>query len=351
MPDTLDDLARLVQGRLLGNATLRISGAATVVDARPGDITLIDQPEKANLLADTAATAAVVPVDFQPRDLPVIQVDDVHGAFARIVRHFRPPRSSCRIGISQHAIVSPSARIGADVDLYTGATIGDDVEIGTGSTIHPGVHIMAGCKIGENVTIFPNAILYEGTIVGARSIIHGCAVLGAYGFGYSFNEGRHQISAQLGYVEIGADVEIGANTTIDRGTYGPTTVGQGTKIDNLVMIAHNCRIGRHNMICSQVGIAGSTSTGDYVSMGGQAGVRDHVHIGEGSVLSAMAGIVHDVPPRSRMMGIPATPDREQRIKQAVLGKLPEMRKQLKRLEAAVRQLEGGQNDDSTQRAA
>ena len=154
---------------------------------------------------------------------------------------------------------------------------------------------MAGSQIGQDVTIFPNAVLYEDTVVGPRCVIHANAVLGAYGFGYGFADGRHVLSAQLGNVVLGADVEIGAGTTIDRGTYGPTVIGEGTKIDDLVMVAHNCRIGRHNMLCSQVGIAGSTTTGDYVVMAGQVGVRDHVHIGTGAVLGAMAGVTNDVP--------------------------------------------------------
>ena len=186
--------------------------------------------------------------------------------------------------------------------MHPGATIGDDVEIGSGSTIHPGTRVLAGCKLAERVTLFPNVVLYENTQVGAGTIIHSGAVIGSHGFGYRQDAGRHEPSAQLGHVEIGAGVEIGACTTIDRGTYGPTKIGDGTKIDNLVMIAHNCRIGRHNMICSQVGIAGSTSTGDYVIMAGQVGVRDHVHIGTGAVLAAMAGITNDVPAGARMLG-------------------------------------------------
>ena len=154
-------------------------------------------------------------------------------------------------------------------------------------------------------------------------------MIGAHGFGYSHVDGRHVPAAQLGYVRIGSDVEIGAGTTIDRGTYGATTIGDGTKIDNLVQIAHNCRIGRHNLICSQVGIAGSTTTGDYVVMGGQAGLRDHVHIGTGARLSAMAGITNDVPDGAVMLGIPATPEREQKLKLAALAKLPEMRQEFK----------------------
>ena len=139
-------------------------------------------------------------------------------------------------------------------------------------------------------------------------------------------------------------MEIGAGTTIDRGTYGPTVIGEGTKIDDLVMIAHNCRIGRHNMLCSQVGVAGSTTTGDYVVMAGQVGVRDHVHVGKGAVLGAMAGVINDVPDGSRMIGIPATPEREQKIKQALMSRLPEMRQQLKRLQAAVAKLLAERDD-------
>ena len=191
--------------------------------------------------------------------------------------------------------MSPSARLDDDVDIHPGATVGEDARIGRHSTIHAGVQIGAGCKIGSGVTIFPNAVLYENTVVGDRSVIHAGAVLGAFGFGYKMVGGQFQLSAQLGHVEIGCDVEIGACSTIDRGTYSATIIGDGTKIDNQVMIAHNCRIGRHNMICSQVGIAGSTTTGDYVVMAGQVGVRDHVHIGAGAVLGAKSGVANDVP--------------------------------------------------------
>jgi UDP-3-O-[3-hydroxymyristoyl] glucosamine N-acyltransferase len=274
-----------------------------------------------------------------PKDLPAIQVEDVHQAFAAIVRYFCPPIEMPRIGISPLAAVSPSATIGEGVDMHPFASIGDNVTIGDGSTIHSGVRIMAGTQIGPGTTIFPNAVLYENTIVGPRCIIHAGAVLGAYGFGYGFSQGRHILSAQLGNVVVGSDVEIGAGTTIDRGTYGPTTIGEGTKIDNQVMIAHNCRIGRHNMICSQVGVAGSTSTGDYVVMAGQVGVRDHVHIGNRAVLGAMAGVTNDVPEGARMIGIPATPERDQKIKQAAFSKLPEMRRQLKHLQRSVEKLE------------
>ena len=339
MGTPLADLAKIVDGRLFGDGTIEIDEAATLARAQEGDISFLDNAEKQDQLDQSRATAFVVPTGCKPPNASVIQVEDVHGAFSQIVEHFRPPRYAKRIGISPAAIISPSAKIGQDVDIHLGATIGDDVTIGDRATIHAGVTVMAGCHIGDDVTLFPNAVLYENTVVGPRSIIHAGAVLGAYGFGYSTEGGRHLLSAQLGHVTIGQDVEIGASTTIDRGTYGPTEIGEGTKIDNLVMIAHNCRIGRHNIICSQVGIAGSTTTGDYVVMAGQVGVRDHVHIGSRAVLGAMAGVISDIPDGECYAGIPATPLREQSFKLAALARLPEMRKQLKRLQRIIDQNE------------
>ena len=351
MKTSLNSLASLIGGQLSGDPDTVIHGATTLTEAQQGDITLVDSARRLNLLEQTSATAAVVPTGSPPAAISTIAVDDVHQAFRALVVHFRPPHSSARVGVSATAIVSLTARLADDVDVHPGATIGDEVEIGVGTTIHSGVHIRAGCKIGQNVTIFPGTVVYENTIVGPRTIIHAGAVIGAYGFGYEMVEGRHELSAQLGYVEIGADVEIGANTTIDRGTYGATVVGEGTKIDNLVMIAHNCRLGRHNMICSQVGIAGSTTTGDYVVMAGQVGVRDHVHIGSRAVLGAMAGVINDVPEGVLMIGIPATPERDQKLKQAALAKLPEMRKEFKAMRRTIAELSAELEDQDGQAAA
>ena len=337
MQATLAELASLVHGTLVGDGHAAVTGAAPLCDAQAGDITLLDGSERCHASACRAG-AAICPRGFHAGDLPRIEVDNVHEAFAAVVGHFRPRPAARRVGVSPLASVSPSARLAANVDVHPFASIGDDVTIGGGTTVHSGVHIMAGSQIGENVTIFPNAVLYENTVVGPRSIVHANAVLGAYGFGYTLVAGRHTLTAQMGNVVLGADVEIGAGTTIDRGTYGPTVIGDGTKVDDLVMIAHNCHIGRHNMLCSQVGIAGSTSTGDYVVMAGQVGVRDHVHIGDRAVLGAKAGVSNDVPEGQRCIGIPATPERDQKIKQAVFSKLPEMRRDLKKVQATVAKL-------------
>jgi UDP-3-O-[3-hydroxymyristoyl] glucosamine N-acyltransferase len=338
-PMTVGELAELVGGDVAGDAAIAISGAAVLADVQAGQITLVDQLERVKRLASTQAAAVVLPANIDCNWPAVIRVGDIHAAFSRIISHFRPARTQARFGVSPHAAVSYCARLGSDVDVHPNATVGDDCVIGDRTTVLPGAQILAGCTIGCDSVIGPGSVLYENTIVGDRVIIQGGAILGAHGFGYQQLGGRHVLAAQLGYVRIGNDVEIGAGTTIDRGTYGATTIGEGTKIDNLVQIAHNCQIGRHNLICSQVGIAGSTTTGDYVVMGGQAGIRDHVHIGSRAMLSAMAGITNDVPDGAVMLGIPATPEREQKLKQAALAKLPEMRKEFKTMRQAIIELE------------
>ncbi len=355
-PTTLGQLAELVGGRVLGNPNVTIHGASVLSDVVAGEITLVDHVDRLKKLNATQATAVVLAAKIESEFLATgdsaarktaIVVADVHAAFGTIICHFRPQRIREAIGISPCAIVSASARCGKNVNIYPGATIGDDCVIGDGTTILPGAQILPGCEVGRDVLIGPGAMLYENTVVGDRVIIHGGAVIGAYGFGYTHVAGRHVLSAQLGFVRIENDVEIGAAATVDRGTYGATVIGEGTKIDNLVQIAHNCRIGKHNIICAQVGIAGSTSTGDYVVIGGQAGLRDHVHIGTGARLSAMAGITNNVPDGACMLGCPATPERDQKLQLAAMSKLPEMRREFKQLRRAVSELQKAAGIDPT----
>jgi UDP-3-O-[3-hydroxymyristoyl] glucosamine N-acyltransferase len=345
---TLGRLAELVGGQLQGDSQLVIHGAEVLAEVAAGQITLVDHADRLKLLNATPAAAVVVAEkilsDFiatgnDATRKAAIVVADVHAAFSKIVCYFRPQRTRAAIGVSAKAIVSSSARIGKNVNIHHGATIGDDCQIGDNTTILPGAQILPGCEIGRDVLIGPGVMIYENSIIGDRVIINGGAIIGAYGFGYSQSAGRHVISAQLGYVRIENDVEIGAAATVDRGTYGATTIGEGTKIDNMVQIAHNCRIGKHNLICAQVGIAGSTSTGDYVVIGGQAGLRDHVHIGTGARISAMSGITNNVPDGAAMLGIPAIAERAQKLQFAAMAKLPEMRQEFKALRRTVAELQ------------
>jgi UDP-3-O-[3-hydroxymyristoyl] glucosamine N-acyltransferase len=344
---TLSAIAALVQGELHGEAGLIITGAATLAAAQAGEITLADHAKHASELANCAAAAVVVPLDYQP-EMPHVRVANVHEAFATIVQRFRPQRAKRAIGISPTASISASAQLSAGVEIHPLAYIGDDVEIGAGCIIHSGVRILDGSKIGAHTTIFPNAVLYENTLVGERCLIHAGAVLGAYGFGYTSPGPQHVLGSQLGWVEIGSDVEIGACTSIDRGTYGPTTVGEGTKIDNQVQIAHNCRIGKHNLICSQCGLAGSSSTGDYVVMAGQAGLRDHIHVGDHAIIAAKSGVMNNVPPKAYMLGVPATEERHQLSCIATLHRLPGLRQQLSKLQKQVNALEARLSGDLPQ---
>ena len=332
---TLKQAADLVDGKHFGSDQIIIRGTGTLSSARQGEVTFVDSARALERLDHSPAEVVVVGPDVEPTDRAYIQVADVREAFAKLVSHFRPRRERKRVGISPAANVSVSAKVGDDVDIHPGAYLGDDVEIGAGSTVHANVSIMDGCKIGENVTIYPGVVLYEDTIVGPRCILHSNAVIGANGFGYDTVDGKHHLGAQLGYVELEADVEIGAATTVDRGSYGATTIGAGTKIDNQVQVAHNCRIGRHNILCSQVGIAGSSTTGDYVVMAGQVGIPDHCHIGDQVTIGAKSGVMRDVPSGQTMLGIPATPERQQMQLLAALQRLPEMRKQVRAMQRIV----------------
>ncbi len=335
-------LTQLVGGTLQGDGDLAISGAQSVAKARAHEITFIVDEANLKKLADSNAGAVVVSPEFldtlpsqAPCSRAVIVADDPQGAFIRILEHFRPARPRRRVGISPQAFVNPTASIGTGTNIYPGAYVGEGAIIGARCDIHPGVTIGDGCAIGDDVTLYPGVVLYADVIVGSRVIIHASAVIGADGFGYRLVDGKHQKIPQLGTVRIEDDVEIGACTTIDRATIGETVIGAGTKLDNLVMIAHNCELGQHNVFVSQVGLAGSVTTGDYVVCAGQVGIADHVHLGARCVLGSKAGVHKDIPAGQTYIGIPAEP-MAQAIKIVMAQKkLPEMRETLRGLESRV----------------
>lgn len=328
---TLQQLAELVQGDLCGDGNLLIRAARPLSEAEPGSITFVEDQKHAEQLAGCRASAVVAPDGLDTNGWSVVRVADPVAAFVTIVRHLHGRAEPPPHGIDPSASIHPTARIGDGTSIYPFASIGEGSTVGVRCRIHSGVAIGRFCRIGDDVTLYPNAVLYDETIVGDRAVVHANAVLGADGFGYRFHDGRHVKVPQLGHVEIGADVEIGACTTIDRGTFQATRVGDGTKIDNLVMVAHNCQIGRHNLFVSQMGIAGSSCTGDYVVIAGQAGIVDHVRIGDRAVIGAQAGVTKEVPAGQRVLGSPATPEREQKRILMTLEKLPEIRRDVQRI--------------------
>jgi UDP-3-O-[3-hydroxymyristoyl] glucosamine N-acyltransferase len=328
---TIRQLAELVQGRIVGDPSLEITAAQPLGEAGAGHITFVENDKYLSQLHACAASAAVVPESLSANGLTLIQVADPLAAFVTIVRHLHGAPEPPPQGIDPRASILPTAQIGAQPSIHPFASVGEGTSVGARCRIYSGVVVGRNCRLGDDVTIFPNVVLYDGTVLGHRVIIHANSVIGADGFGYRFQNGRHVKVPQLGHVEIGDDVEIGACTTVDRGTFQATRIGEGTKIDNLVQIAHNCRIGRHNLLVSQMGIAGSSSTGDYVVIAGQVGIRDHVHIGKGAVIGAKAGVTKDVAEGERMLGAPATPEREQKRILMSLEKLPDIRHDLRKV--------------------
>lgn len=336
-------IASLVGGDLDGDPQLELTDVAAFDEAGARHLTFASSDRQVRALSKTAAAAILIPRSLlsqvpQQRPAVLIAVDDAQAAFVTVMLQFRPPASRPQVGLSPQAIVSPSAQIGPDCNVHPLAVVSDDVVLGRGCDVHPGAVIGPGCRIGDNVVIHANAVLYHHVHVGNRVIIHSTAVIGADGFGYRFAEGRFVHLPHTGTVILEDDVEIGAGTTVDRAMIGATVIGAGTKLDNQVMIAHNCRIGRHNAFASQVGFAGSASTGDYVRCGGQVGVADHAHIGTGATLGAKSGVSSHVPDGEHYLGAPARPEKETVKAYLVVGKLPEMRTQLRELEVTVRQL-------------
>jgi len=338
---TVEQLAALVRGRLVGDGSVSIRSARPVAEAGPGDITFIESERYAKLLRSSPASAAIVGPHFNHNrpsikdDLAVIEVDDPISAFVAVRNHLsgeQPPRWT---GIHPQACVAATARIGTNVAVYPFVFVGENAEIGDGTTLFPGVVIGEGCRIGQGCTIHPNAVLYPDVVLNDRVEIHAGTVLGGDGFGYRQVSGRHVKIPHTGGLEVGSDVEIGANCAIDRATFEATRIGEGTKIDNLVMIGHNNQIGRHNLLCGQVGIAGSCTTGDNVVMAGQAGIKDKTQIGDGVIVGAQAGVHRNIPSGQQVLGSPAIPVREQRRIFQMIARLPEMHRQFRQLAAQI----------------
>lgn len=327
---TVGEVAGWVGGEVVGDPTAVIRAARPLSDAPKADeITVVLDDRYMSQFYASGAGAAVVDLAAAKNGRTLVRVKDPLAAFVAIVQRFHVKPAPAFRGVHPSAVIDPSATVAADASVGAFVSVGEESVIGPRCKLHNGARVGHHCVLGEDVVLGPNVVLYDGTLIGDRVTIMANSVIGADGFGYRTVQGRHVHVPQIGHVEIGDDVDIGACTTVDRATFGATRIGAGTKIDNLVMIAHNCQIGPNNLIVAQVGLAGSVSTGEYVVMAGQAGIADHVHIGDRSFLGGRSGIHKDVPPDQKMFGAPATVASEQMRIVLSLEKLPEMRKDLK----------------------
>lgn len=342
--NTLSELAELVEGELRGASDACVEDVAPLDQAARSHVAYVESARIADRLKATAAAAVLInrsvadTLKFTPA-CALIVVDDAQEAFIKAMLHFRPPRPRPHTGIHPLAHVEPSANLGPDCNVGPGAVISAGAVIGTRCDVHPGAVIGEGCRLGDDVTVHASAVLYPHVTLGNRVILHAGAVIGADGFGYRFQDGRYIRIPHTGTVIIEDDVEIGAGTTVDRAMIGATVIGEGTKLDNQIMIAHNCVLGKHNAFASQVGFAGSVTTGDYVRCAGQVGVANHSHLGTGCSLGAKAGFAGEVPAGETYQGFPAGPERETVKAHLTIRKLPEMRQQIRQLERQVAQLQ------------
>ncbi len=336
---TLAELAALVGGKIMGNPELLIKGVAGIKEAKKDEITFLSNPRYSKELAQTGAGAIIVSPDLQTHDLAAIICDNPYLAFARILGVFYPPEKIIPAGVHASAIISPQAKLGANVAIGPLVIIEEGAVIGDETIIYPGAYIGKDAKIGQACLFYANISIREKVSIGNQVIIHSGAVIGSDGFGFVPSNGENVKIPQVGAVVIEDKVEIGANVCIARGTLGNTVIGAGTKIDNLVQIAHNVKIGRNCIIVAQVGISGSTTVEDNVTIAGQAGVIGHITIGKGSIVAAQAGVTKDVPPKEIVSGYPAQPHQLAKRLQAEVNRLPQLNQKVKELEKRIAELE------------
>jgi UDP-3-O-[3-hydroxymyristoyl] glucosamine N-acyltransferase len=336
---TVSELARLLGCPYEGDGNRQIKGFAGLENARPGDLVFLASPKFRKHLEESPAAAAVVPPEEPFRGLPVILSKTPHLTFVQAVeRFFRPYRPEP--GIHPTAVVSPSARIGADVAVGALSVVGDEAEIGDGTVLFPLVSVSPRAKIGRDCVLYSHVSVREDVRMGARVILHCGAVIGADGFGYlKLEDGTYRKIPQTGTVVIEDDVEIGAGSAVDRAALGETVIRRGAKIDNLVQVAHNVEIGENAILAGQVGIAGSSRVGKNAVLAGQVGVADHLDVGDGVIAVAQTGIAQDVPAGAFVAGTPQLDVRDWRKASVLLPQLHDLFKDVKRLRLRVEELE------------
>lgn len=337
---TLTEIARLVEGKLCGEPMVEVTGLAGIKEAKAGDLTFVANPKYRDFLKVTKASAAIVGLTETCSTLPLILVKDPYLAYQKVASVLFVPHHPVATGIHSTAIVSEDARIEAGCAIGPYVVIEKGAEVGNAVILYPFVYIGVKAKVGEKSVLYPHVSLREGCEVGKRCILHNGAVIGADGFGFATDQqGTHHKIPQVGNVILQDDVEVGANTTVDRAALGSTVIMAGTKIDNLVQVGHNVVIGRRCLLAGQVGISGSTEIGAQVLIGGQAGLIGHIKIGDRARIGAQAGVTKSVPPDASVSGYPARPHVEAKRREAAALRLPEALKKITEQERRLTELE------------
>jgi len=340
----LEELAARLSCELRGDGNIEILAVKSLEEAGPGDLTFLASPKYAAQLESTRASAVIMPADGPDPPLASLRTAHPYLAFARALALFHAPRRP-EPGIHPTAVVAASARLAEPVSVGAYAVIGEDVEIGPGATIFPHVTIYPGVRVGAEFVAHAGVVIREDVRIGDRVVLHPGVVLGADGFGFVPVPGAEAVKIpQTGIVVVESDVEIGANTTVDRATLGATVIRRGAKLDNLVMVGHNCEVGPDALLAAQVGLAGSTKLGRAVQLGGQAGVAGHLTIGDGVQVVAQSGVPNSVPAGRVVGGYPAVEVRRWRRASAALLRLPEMLQRVRRLERAAGIGTGGDSE-------
>jgi UDP-3-O-[3-hydroxymyristoyl] glucosamine N-acyltransferase len=344
MPYTAAQVAQIIGGMVIGNGEIALNGFAPAGNARDGDLTFAENEMYFTRAEQSPASAILIDGEFQSRKA-LIKVPNARIGFAKAMSLFFPEPQPLA-GIHASAIVAASAQIHPSAHIGPLCCVGEGARIEANVVLKAMNHVGDQVQIGESCVLYPNVTLYPRTVLGKRVRIHSGSVIGSDGFGYVLDDGMHRKVPQVGNVVVHDDVEIGANVTIDRGALGPTTIGRGTKIDNLVQVAHNVTIGENCLLVAQAGVAGSTRLGNYVTLAGQVGLAGHLKIGNYVVVAAQSGVMHDIPEGQKWFGYPAQPDRQMKRQLVATHQLPELLRRVAELEKRVSAGDAQKNEKS-----
>ena len=340
MEFTAQHIADFLKGTIIGDPTVKVSNFSKIEEGISGTITFLANPKYEHFIYETKASIVLVNEDFTPASeikTTLIKVDNAYAALAMLLNLVEQSKGK-KSGIDASAFISAKATVGDDCYVGALAYIGDNAEIGKGCIIYPHACIGDNVKIGDNTTLYPHSVIYEGCIIGQNCIIHAGVVIGADGFGFAPENGEYKKIAQLGNVILEDNVEVGANTTIDRAVMGSTIIRKGVKLDNLIQVGHNVEVGQNTVMAAQTGIAGSVKIGSGCMFGGQVGIGGHINIGDDTQIGAQSGIISNTEAGSRIMGSPAIPVKNFMRSGVLFEKLPDFYKMLSKLEKEIEEL-------------